>query len=67
MPMPATRRDFVAGSAALGISATAADVSAQAILSSEQVDARPEASRAFPPGFLWGTATASYQIEGAVN
>jgi beta-glucosidase len=21
----------------------------------------------FPPGFLWGTATASYQIEGAVN
>jgi beta-glucosidase len=23
--------------------------------------------RAFPPGFLWGTATASYQIEGAVN
>jgi beta-glucosidase len=67
MPMPATRRDFVAGSAALGISVTAADVSAQAILSSEQVDARPEASRAFPPGFRWGTATASYQIEGAVN
>ena len=23
--------------------------------------------RAFPPGFLWGTATASYQIEGAVH
>jgi beta-glucosidase len=23
--------------------------------------------RTFPPGFLWGTATASYQIEGAVN
>ncbi len=22
---------------------------------------------AFPPGFLWGTATASYQIEGAVH
>ena len=21
---------------------------------------------AFPPGFLWGAATASYQIEGAV-
>ena len=21
----------------------------------------------FPPGFLWGTATASYQIEGAVH
>jgi beta-glucosidase len=23
--------------------------------------------RPFPPGFLWGTATASYQIEGATN
>ncbi len=23
--------------------------------------------RHFPPGFLWGTATASYQIEGAVD
>ena len=21
----------------------------------------------FPPGFVWGTATASYQIEGAVT
>ncbi|MGA2432945.1 MAG: family 1 glycosylhydrolase, partial [Acidimicrobiales bacterium] len=24
-------------------------------------------SRAFPPDFLWGTATASYQIEGSVH
>ena len=24
-------------------------------------------TRPFPPGFLWGTATASYQIEGAVD
>src|SRR5262245_47111028 len=24
-------------------------------------------SREFPKGFLWGTATASYQVEGAVN
>ena len=27
----------------------------------------PYATRAFPSGFLWGTATASYQIEGAVS
>ena len=26
-----------------------------------------DSSRLFPPGFLWGTATASYQIEGAVH
>ena len=24
-------------------------------------------NRGFPPGFLWGTATASYQVEGAVK
>jgi beta-glucosidase len=24
-------------------------------------------SNGFPPGFIWGSATASYQIEGAVN
>jgi beta-glucosidase len=24
-------------------------------------------TRPFPPGFVWGTATASYQIEGAVT
>src|SRR5262249_30564143 len=26
-----------------------------------------ESSRAFPAGFLWGTATAAYQVEGAVS
>ncbi len=25
------------------------------------------AGRSFPPGFLWGSATASYQVEGAVH
>jgi len=24
-------------------------------------------AREFPPGFIWGTATASYQVEGAVK
>jgi beta-glucosidase len=27
----------------------------------------PDITRPFPPGFVWGTATASYQIEGAVT
>ncbi|HLI02551.1 MAG TPA: GH1 family beta-glucosidase [Acidimicrobiales bacterium] len=30
-------------------------------------DPTAAAHLAFPPGFLWGTATASYQIEGAVD
>ena len=32
----------------------------------ENVADAPKDSRAFPAGFLWGTATAAYQIEGAV-
>jgi beta-glucosidase len=29
--------------------------------------AEPAGGRRFPPGFAWGTSTASYQIEGAVT
>src|SRR2546430_16758372 len=54
-----TRRQLaIVGTSALGASATAAS-------SGGQPGAR--ASRAFPAGFLWGTATAAYQIEGAVS
>jgi beta-glucosidase len=37
-------------------------------MTSELTAARPEAAAGvtFPPGFIWGAATAAYQIEGAV-
>ena len=31
------------------------------------VQTQGDALRSFPPGFIWGTATASYQVEGAVK
>jgi beta-glucosidase len=38
----------------------------QDIDESDQTSTRPEADRVtFPTGFLWGSATASYQVEGA--
>jgi beta-glucosidase len=64
-----TRRTFakVAGAAAIGASggSAAAGVPAAA---QRSAGAAPQASpRAFPGGFQWGTATASYQVEGAAH
>src|ERR1700751_5087616 len=59
-----SRRDFakLAGLSALGVTARARAEDNQA---NPTADAHAPAS--FPSGFVWGTATSAYQIEGAVN
>src|SRR5215475_11190935 len=65
MPTRFTRRQLaMVGASALGTSAAAAPSGTRP---GDAAAAGREASRAFPAGFLWGTATASYQIEGAVG
>jgi beta-glucosidase len=69
MPKTVTRRSFagIAGAAALG--ASASSVAAAQPVSREGGQGSPASApgRGFPAGFLWGSATASYQVEGAVK
>ena len=57
-----SRRHFakLAGFSALGMAAAPGDAAAQP-------SADRHAPGGFPKDFVWGTATSSYQIEGAVN
>jgi beta-glucosidase len=65
-PRECTRRDFakVTSAATMELPAAAVDTSAQSRAKDEAAPL-PECTRQFPSGFHWGTATASYQIEGA--
>ena len=65
-----SRRTFakVAGTAALAsTSAFGSGTSEPGSSSSSSGMSAPANEREFPKGFLWGSATASYQVEGAFN
>src|SRR6185436_18598931 len=61
-----TRRGFAK---LAGLAALQPAVASTALAASPESDALQVAAedRQFPKGFLWGTATASYQVEGAAK
>ena len=61
-----TRRTFAK---LAGVATLASSAQLPSLGSSATQDSAPRANtgREFPPGFIWGTATASYQVEGAVK
>jgi beta-glucosidase len=63
-----SRRSFakIAGASALAATVPPAALGANGATQMEPVGEMPNA-RSFPSGMLWGTATASYQVEGAVK
>ena len=64
-----SRRTFakVAGAAALAGAAELPALGSTRKPQGNTAAAQGDALRSFPDGFLWGTATASYQVEGAVK
>src|SRR3954468_6387962 len=73
MKRKVSRRTFakIAGAAALASSVpTVPALGSHAAVTTKNKEAGASQSptgREFPKGFLWGSATASYQVEGAVN
>ena len=63
-----TRRNLIklTGAAAIGLPATGV-TGGTATSTSDKTTGQQSNTRTFPKNFCWGTATASYQIEGAWN
>src|SRR5262249_9247400 len=72
MSTSVSRRNFAKAAAGVSLGAVAAGCSrtepegARAQPGQNPIS-QPSTAREFPKGFYWGTATASYQIEGAWN
>ncbi len=64
MSHPISRRSFAR---LLPAAAAVASLPAAAAPAAQAQQAAPAAGGKFPEGFLWGSATASYQVEGAVH
>lgn len=62
-----SRRDFARVVGATAVGASAALVGASTPVAAQAAGTETSRSLAFPDGFLWGTATAAYQVEGAVT
>src|SRR5580693_10062090 len=65
MPSLFSRRTFARLASAAALTPSA--LRAFAERTTAQASSAGATARSFPPGFLWGSATASYQVEGAVN
>jgi beta-glucosidase len=68
MALRFTRRGLTATTAVtLGVSATDRDVAALPAPEKAGQTASPRVTSEYPQGFRWGTATSSYQVEGAAH
>jgi len=73
LSIPISRRSFArlvsaaAGALSLPVGASALDIKPSPQGFSAEIGSAAGAERKFPAGFLWGSATASYQVEGGVN
>lgn len=62
-----SRRQFAKAIGALVAAGVVPAMSVQAAAKATDEKLRADGGRAFPSGFVWGTATAAYQVEGAIK